>query len=196
MTDPSTEHNQGNAAPNDRPDLNKRPPGQNPPNNQPPPPPQQPPYNQPPPQQPPYNQQPPNQPPYNQPPYGNGPNNNYGNQAPVDNSKTIAVVSYITLIGWIVAIILHTNDRNKSPFAAFHLRQALGLFCTWVATWILSLFFMFIPIINILFVFVAPAVMLGVFAFLILGIVNAVNNETKPLPLVGEFYQRIFAQLG
>lgn len=146
--------------------------------------------------QPPYNQQQQGQqPPYNQPPHGNGPNNPYGNQPKADNSRTIAIVSYITLIGWIVAIIMQTNEQQKSEFAAFHLRQSLGLFCTWVAFWILSIFFMFIPIINILWGFLSLAVMLGVFVFLILGIVNAVNNEMKPLPFVGPIYQRLFAQL-
>jgi uncharacterized membrane protein len=57
------------------------------------------------------------------------------------------------------------------------------------------MFFIFIPLINLLWGVVSLVFMLGIFAFLILGIVNAVNNSAKPLPVVGELYQRLFAQL-
>ena len=42
-----------------------------------------------------------------------------------DNGKTIAIISYITLIGWIIALIMHNN--NKTELGAYHIRQMLGI---------------------------------------------------------------------
>ena len=38
--------------------------------------------------------------------------------------KMVAIVAYLTLIGFIVAIIIHMNKKTK--LGAFHLRQMLG----------------------------------------------------------------------
>ena len=43
-----------------------------------------------------------------------------------DNGKNIAIVSYLTIIGAIIAIFM--NSEKKDSFAAFHIRQALGIF--------------------------------------------------------------------
>jgi len=45
--------------------------------------------------------------------------------------KTVAVVAYLTLIGFIAAIFLHQN--RKTQLGAFHLRQVLGMALTGVA---------------------------------------------------------------
>ncbi|MEZ5083391.1 MAG: hypothetical protein R2750_08080 [Bacteroidales bacterium] len=95
----------------------------------------------------------------------------------MDNSKTVAILSYITIIGWIVALVLHSN--NKSELGAFHLRQALGLFITgFILVWI--------PIIGWFLNIV-------VFAFLIVGLIYAIQEEKKTVPFVGDFYQNIFS---
>ncbi len=30
-----------------------------------------------------------------------------------DNSKLVAIISYLTLIGWVVALILNTQDKTR-----------------------------------------------------------------------------------
>lgn len=93
--------------------------------------------------------------------------------------KTIAIISYLSIIGWVVALILHGN--NPTSFGAFHLRQTLGLFLTWV---ILS----FIPFIG--WVLALPMLILwGV------GLYYAFNDQAKPVPLLGEFYENSFNTL-
>ena len=42
--------------------------------------------------------------------------------------KVVALVSYLTIIGWIVALILNSN--NKSDLGSFHVRQSLGIILT------------------------------------------------------------------
>lgn len=95
------------------------------------------------------------------------------------NAKLVGVLSYVTLIGWIVAIILHSN--NKSKFGAFHLRQSLGLFVTMLTIgWI--------PIIGWLIWVVGVAL-------LIAGLIFAIQEEMKTIPFIGEFYQKIFSSI-
>ena len=43
-------------------------------------------------------------------------------------AKVVSILGYITIIGWLVAIVVY--GRNKSDFASFHLRQSLGLIIT------------------------------------------------------------------
>ena len=45
--------------------------------------------------------------------------------------KTIAIVAYLTIIGWIIALVM--NNNNKSEFASFHIRQSLGIILLGVA---------------------------------------------------------------
>ena len=39
--------------------------------------------------------------------------------------KTIAIIAYLTVIGLVVAFVL--NNEKKDEFAAFHIKQSLGL---------------------------------------------------------------------
>ncbi len=43
------------------------------------------------------------------------------------NSKNIALASYITPVGWIIALITKSICDCSTPFALFHLKQGLGL---------------------------------------------------------------------
>ena len=45
-----------------------------------------------------------------------------------DDGKTVATVAYLTLIGFIIAMIQHNN--NKTRLGAYHLRQVVGFMCT------------------------------------------------------------------
>ena len=89
--------------------------------------------------------------------------------------KTVAILSYITLLGFIAAIVIHSS--KKTQLGAFHLRQTLGLF--------LSAFLLIIPLLNILLALV-------LFVFWIMGLISAVKGEMKPVPLVGPLYQKWF----
>lgn len=109
-----------------------------------------------------------------------------------DNSKTIAILSYITLIGWIIAFILHSNDQNKSSLGAFHLRQGLGLAILGVCAWVVMIILIFIPFIGWL---LNTLIWIGLMVLLVIGIINAANGEEKPLPIIGELFQNILSGL-
>jgi uncharacterized membrane protein len=103
------------------------------------------------------------------------------------DQKTISWVSYITLVGWIVAIVSYNGSNDKSSLARFHLRQSLGLVLTILAIYIsMVIFAMMTGFLATILSFLN----LGVLILWIIGLIAAVNGEEKPVPLVGEFYQK------
>lgn len=105
------------------------------------------------------------------------------------DQKTIGWVSYITLIGWIIAFVSYGSSADKSSLAKFHLRQSFGLFVTGIALYMTV--FILIFIVPFIF-FLYPFVGIALFIFWILGLIAAINGEEKPVPLLGDFYQKTF----
>src|SRR5204863_186615 len=56
--------------------------------------------------------------------------------APGIDGKTIAILSYFTWIGWIIAFVLYNS--NKSQLAAYHLRQSLTLMILGILVYIVG----------------------------------------------------------
>lgn len=90
-----------------------------------------------------------------------------------DMGKVVAVLSYFTPLGWLVALVLHGN--SKSFYNGFHLKQSLGLILT-VA--LLS----FIPLIGWL---LNIAVVLVWF----IAVYDACCGNTKEVPILGRYFQ-------
>ena len=95
-----------------------------------------------------------------------------------DEGKTIAILSYITWIGWVIALILNMDKKND--FGKFHMRQSLLLW--------LGLLLGFIPFIGWIW-----AVFMII--LLIIGFIGAVNGEKKEVPLLGPLAQDWFKGL-
>src|SRR5258708_1580729 len=93
--------------------------------------------------------------------------------AAVAEDRTVAILSYITLLGFIIAIVMHNGKKTK--IGAFHLRQVLGLFITGFACFPLFI----IPLLNLLML---PILGITFFVFWIMGIIAAVNGQEKPIP--------------
>lgn len=101
--------------------------------------------------------------------------------------KTVAILSYLTLIGFIVAIVMHSSKKTK--LGAFHLRQVLGIFLTSVALGVCGFVLLFIPILGWL---ALVALWVGLFALWVMGLISAIKGELKPVPLVGPMFQQWF----
>ncbi|TYK64554.1 DUF4870 domain-containing protein [Colwellia echini] len=86
----------------------------------------------------------------------------------------VAVTSYFTLVGWIIAML--ANDKYKSDLARFHLRQSIGLIITGA---ILSL----IPLIGWL-------LNIAIIIAWVTGLYYAIQGQEHKVPLVGDFYQK------
>lgn len=101
-----------------------------------------------------------------------------------DNGKTIAILSYITLVGFIIALIMHSS--NKTSLGAYHLRQMLLLVIIGVAVGFIA----WIPIIGWLIWIVT---FIGLAILWVFGLIAAANGEEKPMPLLGDKAQEMFA---
>lgn len=105
--------------------------------------------------------------------------------APADTEdKTVAIVSYITILGFIAAIIMHQG--HKTRLGAFHLRQMLGMVLTAVAGAVLGA----VPVLG----WIAwPLVVIGLFVLWAMGLLAALRGDLRPVPVLGVHYQRWFA---
>ncbi|GEQ86483.1 membrane protein [Patiriisocius marinistellae] len=101
-----------------------------------------------------------------------------------DPGKTNAIIAYITLIGWIIALVL--NNNNKTSLASFHIRQMLGIMLVGLSISI---------IISITGIGLLSILQIGTLILWILGLIGAINEEEKPVPVVGEHFQKWFAGL-
>lgn len=106
----------------------------------------------------------------------------------VDNGKTTAIVSYITLIGWLIAYFA-MHQSKKTSLGSYHLRQTLLLYiCAIVYQIIVRVVIMTVPAIAM----VLSLVGLIFLVLWILGLIAAINGQEKPMPLIGEKAQDLF----
>ncbi len=101
----------------------------------------------------------------------------------VFEGKTAAVVGYITFVGLIIGYFM--NSESKNEFAAFHLRQSLGLTLSYFLI-MMPLSYLDIPLASIGFLILF-------FALWLYGIISAFQGKRQLVPIVGAFYQKIFS---
>ncbi len=107
-----------------------------------------------------------------------------------DSGKMVAIVSYLTWIGWIIAFILHNN--KKTNFGAFHLRQSGLIMIIFLILSLLSRSLAKSPsatVLGLLFGIIS----IGLLILTIMGIIRAANGDTKPLPFIGDYAQKLLA---
>ena len=114
---------------------------------------------------------------------------NINTQETALDGKSIAIISYLTIIGWIIAYIMHGN--NKSKLGAFHLSQSLFLMLSGFTIAIAQTLFVFIPILGWIISILLYFVLLGLFVLWIIGLIAAINAEEKELPFVGKKAQEL-----
>lgn len=104
----------------------------------------------------------------------------------IEEGKSIAITSYILIVGVLIAMSM--NSENKNSFASFHIRQALGLSITFI-----SLALIISPFDSFFITFPMWICVSVLWAY---GIFSAIQGHTKPMPLVGEWYQKWFKTIG
>lgn len=103
----------------------------------------------------------------------------------IEEGKNAAIISYITIIGTVIAFFI--NNEKKNPFASFHIKQALGINLTY--------FFLGYFIGYFDSWLVSSAFWTFIFVLWLYGFLGAIQGEQKIVPLVGEWYQKIFQNL-
>ncbi|MBQ6580006.1 MAG: DUF4870 domain-containing protein [Oscillospiraceae bacterium] len=95
----------------------------------------------------------------------------------MEGNKLLAAISYIGIL-FLVPLLAAKDDA----FARYHANQGLVLFIANIAAAIAGFILGFIPVIGII---VAWIIRIALFVLMILGIINALKGEMKPLPLIG-----------
>ncbi len=94
------------------------------------------------------------------------------------DGKTKAIVAHLTLIGWVIALVL--NSQQKDEFASFYIRQMLGLI-----------------ILNLIWIIPIIGWIIGIIVMVlwILSIIGAASGEKKLTPVIGQYFQDWFKAL-
>lgn len=103
----------------------------------------------------------------------------------IEKGKTAAITSYILGVGVFIAMSMNAEDKN--PFASFHIRQGLGITLTFISLGLIISNFDSMMISAPMWIFVS--VLWGY------GIFSAIKGETRPMPLVGNLYQKWFKSI-
>lgn len=110
----------------------------------------------------------------------------------VTEDRTVAIISYLTLIGFIIAIVLFGQPGKKTALNGFHLRQNLGLLIASFVVFFAISIIGFIPVIGLITLLLSPVCGIGFLVLWIMGLLGAVNGEQKPVPVIGAKIQEIF----
>jgi uncharacterized membrane protein len=104
----------------------------------------------------------------------------------IEKGKIAAITIYILIIGVFIAMSMNSGEE-KNTFASFHIRQALGL----------SLIFISLGL--IISNFDSPMISISMWISLSVlwtyGIFSAINGETKPIPLLGNYFQKCLGNI-
>ena len=95
------------------------------------------------------------------------------------NKKVTGIVSYITIIGWIIAFLAGDKEGAK-----FHLNQSLVInLASLINGWVLGAILGMIPFIGPI---VSWIISILIFVLWILGLVAAIKEEQKEVPILGQ----------
>ncbi|MBQ9438478.1 MAG: hypothetical protein IJU50_09100, partial [Lachnospiraceae bacterium] len=115
--------------------------------------------------------------------------NAYQTQPGKMNSKTAAIISWLTPIGLLVAFL--AGDPND-PYLRFHLNQGIVHTLAWVVTGVVGAIcgvlgtILSVVIIGFLF-FIPPFAMMGyLFVAWLIAFVGACNGQMTPQPGIGQ----------
>ncbi|QNL51699.1 DUF4870 domain-containing protein [Olivibacter sp. SDN3] len=105
-------------------------------------------------------------------------------------NKTVAMVAYITIIGWVIAYLTYKKSTEKNTLINYHLGQSLGIIIISVVLSVISVVVLaIVPALGSLFYLIS----LIPFVFMLLGIIAASNETERPVPLVGKIFEGKFS---
>lgn len=113
-----------------------------------------------------------------------------------ETGKTAGIVSYFTIIGWLVAYFgMHQN--NRTGIGSYQLRQTLLLYIVAFGVWIVYDFVISALLFSSLgFWWLASLLNFvlgaGLFVLWLIGLIGAVNGQEKPIPIIGPMAQNMF----
>lgn len=119
------------------------------------------------------------------------------NVSSADNGKTVAIISYLSIVGWLIAYLAFHNEK-KTELGSYHLRQTLlfyiacfGVYIIWSVIVVAFLLSLSLSLAGLAWV-LSWVLYIGVIVLWIVGLIGAINGEKKPIPFIGEKAQSIF----
>lgn len=103
----------------------------------------------------------------------------------IEDGKIAAITSYVLVVG--VFIAMSMNSESKNSFASFHIRQALGISLTFISLGLI--------ISNFDSLMISAPMWICVFVLWSYGMFSAINGTTKPMPLLGNYFQKWFKSI-
>lgn len=98
------------------------------------------------------------------------------------NGKTQSILSYLGIL-WLVAFFAGKDTRDH--LSRFHLKQGFGLFIIgFIFNVIVMIIAMVAPSIGLILSYFGIAFLV----LMIIGIIHAVNEVKKPLPIIGNMF--------
>ena len=98
----------------------------------------------------------------------------------IEAGKTTAITSYILGIGVYIAMSMNSEDKNA--LASSQIRQGLELTLTFISLGLI--------ISNFDSLMISAPMWIFVFVLWSYGITSAIKGETKPVPLLGNYFQK------
>jgi uncharacterized membrane protein len=105
------------------------------------------------------------------------------------SSKTISIVSYLSIIGWVIAYVSYKKSNSNSSLSRYHLKQGLGLAIVGI---LLNVVLRIIASVSPGLASILSLAGLVILVFWILGILNAANEKEKPVPVIGGMFENKF----
>jgi uncharacterized OB-fold protein len=116
-----------------------------------------------------------------------------------ENGKIVAIISYITIVGYIIA--LFENRKNRTVLGTYHLLQVTGFMVTGIILGVV-MFILYLPAFGMRsraladYLLIISIISFPVFISLvissIISFINAINEKIKPAPIYGKLFDRWF----
>jgi len=98
----------------------------------------------------------------------------------VEENKVWAVIAYLGIL-----FLIPLLAKKDSPFAQYHAKQGLGLFILELVVGVASA----LPFIG--WFVIAPVGGIITLILFIIGLINALNGKTVPLPVIGKMVENL-----
>lgn len=108
------------------------------------------------------------------------------NQNTIDEGKTLGFVAYLTLLGTLTAFFM--NQEKKNPFTSFHIRQALGLGLLYIIIGFVVSSLDSMMVSMSFWIFFSVLYLYGIF--------GALTGKMNKIPMLGDFFQKTFKNIG
>ena len=98
------------------------------------------------------------------------------------------LLAYLTIIPAIIFLVIEPFNRNR--FVRFHAFQCLFIAATGFVLGIGLSILGFIPVVNLMVLFLAPIIWIGILIMIILCMVRAYQGQKFKLPIIGDMAEK------